>query len=773
MGKRSIFACSLLAGASLTVASQALAQVAAVPEATTPGAAAESAPAYGEIIVTANRRAENIQKVPISISVLNNDNLAAAGVSSATQLQVTTTNLQISVLNAQPLIYIRGMGSSNLNAGSEGTVGLYLDGVYLPWSVAVDSSFLDVERVEVLKGPQGTLYGRNTTAGAINFITRDPSAKRAFETQATIGTWGTQRLQGYFSTGPGTFSASIAGQISRHNPYLRNLGAGPDYNERDEKSARGKLKWEMSDNWTATASVDYTYRRDTDGQGFVSYDDNTAAADPVNGGRYTTMDDPRHTWADFGSRGTKNRNFGAGLTIRGETPFADLVSITGYRKVQLWSSPDADVSDVPLTNFDALNVLKSWSQEFQIVSNANSDFDWIVGLYAFRSKGGLGPVGVYDVGNTGSPLGRFGSAGQYDNANIVLEGFGKAKAYAGYAQASYPIFDGFKVTGGVRYSWERRYLTAQRVSVPAFGNLVVIDTPPESKSWDSIDPKVGIEYSTGPHLLYATYSKGFRSGGYAIASPGAIGPVDPEKVDAYEVGGKHTIVPGLRFNWAGFYYKYKDLQVARESRTSTGSLFSLENASGAKIKGFEAELNLTAIENLSLTLGVGYTDAKFTEFESASAFVPAADTPIVPGAPNLNPNCPVGAGDGPFCTEYGYVQTSRDVSNRPLARAPKWTISGQATYTIPIGDGSVDLNGNVYYSTKYYLDTPSNIYQKSYTLVNANVTYNLPGDNVSVSVFANNLFNKTIVEAASTNAYTFIVQPNAPRIIGASVGLKY
>jgi iron complex outermembrane receptor protein len=739
MNKRAVILSVLMCGSALLPAGHALAQAA---EATTGGE-------MGEIIVTANKRAENVQKVPISIAVLTNNDLTAAGVTAATQLQVATTNLQIGTLNNQPLIYIRGMGSSNLNAGSEGTVGLYLDGIYLPWSPAVDASFLDVERVEVLKGPQGTLYGRNTTAGAINFITRDPSTKRALELQMTLGTWGTQMLQAYGSTGPGAVSASIAGGITRHNAYLRNRGTGPDYNDRDEKNVRGKVKWEISDAWSATLAADFAYRRDFDGQGFLAYDEHAFAADPATGGHITTVDsDPSHTYGEWPSRGGKYRNYGGSLIIKGDLSFADFTSLTGYRDTKVWTSPDADASDLRLTNFDALNLLESWSQEFQLVSKSDSKLEWVAGLYAFHSKGGLGPVGIYGEGTTGVPIGGFGNPNQFDQADLVLRGFGKTKAFAGYAQASYPIVEGFKLTGGLRYSWERRYLTQQQVQVPAFDYLVVVDVPKESKSFDSFDPKVGLEYSWGRNLVYFTFTKGFRSGGYAIASPGSAGPVDPEKVTAFEIGGKHTIIPGVRFNWAVFKYKFKDLQVSRETNDGQGSLFTLQNASDAKIKGAEAELTVDAIDNLSFNLGVGYTDAKFSNFENAAAFVPA----------------PSG---------FGYVQASVDVSGRPLARAPKWTISSQATYTIPIGDGHLDLSGNIYYTGKYFLDTPSNVFQTEYALINARATYFLPGDHISVAAFVNNLTNKRIIDAMSSNAYALIVQPNAPRIIGATVSLKY
>lgn len=743
MTRHSIVVYSLLAGCGVSIASAAAAQDTSPPVSTNPDttAAADADGTVGEIIVTANRRAENVQKVPISISVLSNKDLTAAGVNNASQLQITTTNMQISVLNTKPLVYIRGMGSAALTPGSETAVGLYMDGVYLPESASIDQTFLDIERVEVLKGPQGTLYGRNTTAGAINFVTRDPSKARTAELIATGGTWGTKILQAYVSTGPGRVSASLAGVINRHHAFLRNLVPGrPDFNDRKEEGVRGKLRFEASDAWTITLSADYDHRDDFSGNGFISITDRPTPADPALGGHFTTIKNPRHTYADFPSSGDQYRNYGASMNIRGELGFADFVSISGYRNVKEWSAPDADASDLPLTNFVASNELKNWSQEFQLISSNPSRFSWILGLYTFHSKGGLDPVGIWNPGNSGA------ADHALTNADLIVRGVGSAHAYAAYGQGTYELVDGLKLTGGLRYSYEQRTLDRQEVIVPGFG--VVFSEPDAKKHWASLDPKIGIDYSWNRQLVYASFSRGFRSGSYNLISPGDKGPVGPEKVNAFEVGGKHTIVSGVRFNWAGFYYKYKDLQVSREVNNGQGSLFSTQNAASAKIKGFEADLSITAVPHLTLNAGIGYLDAKYTSFPNASAFVP-----VVGG--------------------YGFVQSSVDASGRPLARAPKWSMSGQATYDIPIGTSHLELNGTVYYTSKYFLDTPSNISSGKYTIVNARATYYFPGDHISVAVFATNLFNKVYLSSASTNAFTFIGQPNDPRIIGGSVALKF
>lgn len=699
--------------------------------------AAYEASDTGDIVVTANRREQSLQDVPISIAVLDKAALANSGVVNSTQIQVTTPGVNIATGVGAPIIFVRGMGTANLVA--EGAVGLYLDGVYLPYSAAIDNSFLDIERVEVLKGPQGTLYGRNTTAGAINFVTRDPAEKETVEVTARAGSWGTVQGQGYISTGPGRVSASVAAQYTHHNAYLKNLVPNrPDYNDRNEYGVRGRLKVELSDLWTASLSADYTEANDYGSIGFVSIYPRNYAANPATPGNFVLLkDDARHTYADFPSNGHRVENYGGSLTVRGDLGFADVVSISGYRNVYQQTAPDSDATDLPLTTFNSQNRFKNWSQELQLISAPSSKIEWIVGLYAFDLDATFGPTGAFSLGNTGGPL--------ISEANIIVNGHVGTKSYAAYGQVTVPLFDAFKLTGGLRYSTERPELVEQNVALPN-GTIIVRDTPAKER-FNSLDPKVGIQYEANGQMLYASYTKGFRSGSYNLGSPGTPGPVRPEKVDAFEVGGKHTVARGVFFNWAGWYYKYKDLQVSRVLQ-SGGSLFTNQNAASATSKGVEASLTINSIDNLSLNLAASYIDAEYEDFTGAAAFVPA----------------PSG---------YGLVRAERDVSGVDLPRAPSFTLSAQATYKVPIGDGSLDLSGNVYYTSSYCLDTPSDIKQDGYELINLSATYNLPGDRWAIGVFATNLTNSIYINYYNANAYGFGAIPSDPRIIGGMISFKY
>ena len=735
-----------LSGLTLLIAQQAAAQTGSAPD-TTQSVAPSPAYNFEDIVVTANRREENLQKVPLSVSVLQTDNLTAAGVTNPLQLQLVTTNVQVGNLNAKPLIYIRGMGTSNLGPGSEGPVGFYQDGVYVPFTMSFDQSFIDIQRVEVLKGPQGTLYGRNTTAGAVNLITRDPSDERTVETRLSLGTWGSQQLQAYASSGPGRVAASIAGNVTRHNAYLKNLGTGPDSDDRKEVGLRGKVKFEMSEDWTATLSAGYNRRRDHNQWGFLSLTDRPVAADPAQGGRFTTMKTPRRFYSNFPTYGQRFREYDLSLNIRGDLGFADFASISGYRNHKSSATADNDASDLALSQFAADVSLKNWSQEFQLISNSDSALEWIAGLYYFHSKGGFENVQVFNPGNNAAPTccsTKKALAGTA--ADLLVISLGKAEAYAAYGQASYSIIDGLKLTAGARYSRERRTLINSSVIIPGLG--VVATDPRESVVFKSFDPKAGIEYSWGRQMIYGSFTRGFRSGGYNIGSPGQVGPVRPEKVSAFEIGGKHTVVPGVLFNWAAFHYNYKQLQVSIVQNDGAGSLFTTQNAASAKIKGAEAELTVNAIQRVSFRAGVGYTDAKYKRFENASAYLP------VPGG-------------------YGFAPAQVDISGRPLNRAPKWTATSQLTYTLPVGDDNIDLDGNVFYTGSYYLDTASDVHQKRFALINLRATYRLSGDKLSAGIFVTNLTNKVYLLSHSTTASVIAVTPSDPRIIGASISLKY
>lgn len=739
--KSDMMGVALLACAGV-VGTPAIAQTTATDEGPAQTAAPDDDPSAssdddGAIVVTANRRAENIQDVPISINVLTGDDLSSAGISNATQLQVTTPGLNIGTTVGVPQVYIRGMGTANLN--SEGTVGLYLDGVYLPYAAAIDASLLDIERIEVLKGPQGTLYGRNTTAGAVNFITRDPSRERVAQVQATLGTYNTRAVQGYFATGPGTVAASIAGQYFHHGAYLGQDGVGPDLNDRDEINLRGRVRIELGPDWVATLAADYNQRDDYGAVGFIQIYDRPTAADPATGGQYSTPATPRRTNTNFPSNGEDFESYGGSLTIRGETPFANFVSITGYRDVSQRTAPDGDATSLPISAFNSLSINRNWSQEFQAISNGGGNLDWIVGLYAFDLYGGIGPTYVFNPGNLGGP----GPEG----ADLIVNGYGSARAYAGYGQLSYMILEGFKITGGLRYSTERRRLLRQTVEVPGFG--IVLSDPPDSRRFSSLDPKVGLEYSWGRQLLYASFTRGFRSGSYNLGSPGTPGPVRPETVSAFELGGKHTVTSGVIFNWALYHYRYSDLQVSRVLDNGQGSLFFNQNAASATSKGGEAELMVTAIPRVAFSLAAAYTDATYDSFPGAQAFVPA---------PNNG---------------YGLITQAVDVSGQRLPRAPRFTTTLNFRYNLPIGPSRLELGGNLYYTSGYFLDTPSNIYQDGYAIVNARATFHFPDDRVSISVFANNLFDEVYIDSSSTNAAGFLGIPSDPRIVGVTASFRF
>ena len=713
----------------------------------------------GEIIVTANRREENIQKVPLSVSVLQSKTLDAAGVSSPVQLQQVSTNVQIGVLNAIPLIYIRGMGTSQLVAGTEGPVGLYQDGVYVPYTMSFNQNFIDVQRVEVLKGPQGTLYGRNTTAGAVNIITRDPSAARTVEGRVSIGSYGNRQVQAYVSTGPGRLAGSLAASYNRHDYFMKNEAHVRDTDNRKEFAIRGKVKLEINDDWTATASAGYYKSKDFNQFGFISYNDYPTAR--ALGGCYGTMKDPRHFCADYPTLPTRVKEIDASLNVRGDIGFADIVSITGYRHHRHYQTADNDASDLPISHFSAKVPLDNFSQELQIVSHPGSRLEYIAGLYYFQSKGGFDIIEVFFPGNTNGPVCCSTSKIEdQSKSDLFVYGLGKAKAVAAYGQVSYKLTDELKFTVGARYSHEKRTLLDSAIGIPGVGKIPV--DPRQSATSHSFDPKFGIDYSWGRNLLYATFTRGFKSGGFNLGSPGSAGPVDPEKVGAFEIGGKHTLVSGVNFNWAMFRYKYKDLQVSIVQNSGNGSLFNTENAASANIKGAEADIFVTAIPRVNLRAGIGYTDAKYGKFEGASAYLECRG--LQPGDPNLA-LCPNPG--------FGYFQTDVDLSGRPLNRAPKVTATGQVAYTLPIGSNNLDLTGNVFYTGSYYLDTASDVHQNRFAIVNLRANFRFLDDRMSLGLFVNNLTKKRYVQAHSTTAAVIAITPSDPRIIGGTLAFRF
>ncbi|HWS63679.1 MAG TPA: TonB-dependent receptor [Steroidobacteraceae bacterium] len=701
--------------------------------------------AMPEIIVTAQKRSENVNSVPISISVLTNQDLVTSGVTGTEQLQLATPGLVFGDTNGFAQPYIRGIGTDLISPGQESPVGFYLDGVYLPFTSSLVQEFGDIARVEVLKGPQGTLYGRNTTGGAVNIITRDPGQAFTADANVMAGNLGYAKGTAYVAGGIADgLAGSIAGVYTIHNGFFDVLNTGQRLDTLNQYGVRTKLKDVVSDDWNIVFSGDYTHKNDSSDSVFTALIGSDLGLPRSVGPSFV----PRDTYTDLVPHPHRiATDYGANLTVHGHLPFADLTSITGFRDDYLLSSADGDSTSLPLLAYQSALSSQSLTQEFQLASADSSPLQWLAGAFLLKGSGAFGPVDVWaGMPATGVP-----------NAGLLL-GRTRITSYALFGQASYAMTDSFKVIAGLRSSYERRSLTTQTNFATDFldpATRAAAGLPPldGSKRSTSTDPKVTLQYEHSGQLVYATYSTGFKSGSYNLISVTGPGPLEPEKIKAYEVGGKHDLpVLSAHLDWALFYYKYRNIQVNIQD-PGVGGVVAAQNAASTKDKGADLDLTVPIVNTLSATVGLEYLDARYDTFPNAS--VPN----IVDG--ELGTVTPIGA------------TKSVNASGNRAMRAPLLTSTFKVKWLVPTAVGDVTSTATWYHNSGFFFDAGDEISQKAYNIVNLNVQYAPPGGRWTVSAWANNLTNETVIAGINASPYVLTAGYNDPRLFGLGASIHF
>ncbi len=692
----------------------------------------------GEIVVVAQKRSENIMTVPIAISSVSRDSLQAVGVDDTGSLQLITPGLVFNEFNGFPLYYIRGVGTDFTQPGVNPAVGLYSDGIYQPFTSSQAQSLLDVDHVEVLKGPQGTLYGRNTTAGAINVITRDPSLEKT-EAELKLGTgnYSDKSANAYVST-PITndLAVSLAGEFQRQHPFETNGDPANPISDRLSSGLRGKALYDFGGGARVEVGLWY-FRLDDDSAGAFQQlqpDSTGAVYGPLIGGGQQSGS-PKLFYADAPSY-WKMTQRGADIELHLPTPYFDFVSLSGYQDFKTTSVLDFDGTNAPIAFFGSPQPTQTFTQEFQFISNGSGPLQWVGGLYYIDNKSGFDPLTV--PAGTTPPLTIDGPLEQI-TANT------RSHSPAAYAQGSYKFGadDAWRVTLGGRYSRETAQFDPAYVSIKGLGQ--VASFPYTSHTWNDFSPKFTLDYTAGQSLTYFTVAKGFKAGSYNVASPGDLAPVEPEKLIAYELGYKRTFAGGrARFEAAAYDYQYTDLQV--QFITSQSAPLTLGNAQKAEARGLELSLVAEPTKGLTFTGGLAWEPtAKYTEYGHT-----LANGSVVNGGVAYVDN---GAGNNSEIADF---------SGNRLAHVPKLSGNLGADYQFqitPAGD-SLRFSANVYYSDNYYLSAQntSRVEQAAYSSINAKATWLSADSHWSVSLWGNNLTDKYIFSQAEITALGILAQ---------------
>nr|WP_087575884.1 TonB-dependent receptor [Sphingomonas sp. CDS-1] len=707
------------ATAVMAVAFASVASARATTDAQVESAATPSG--EGDIIVTAQKRSERLQDVPISVAAFSGAQLSEHGIVSSRDLTQVAPGLVVTETNSYVQPFIRGIGSTTLIPGEAGSVATYVDGVYMPIANASIFELANIETVEVLKGPQGTLYGRNALGGAININTKAPKFTPEGSFEVGYGNFDAATVRAY-ATGPlsDNVAISIAGNFRHRGGYFNDLFRGRKVDDGNSYSYRGKLLINASDRLKLTLSGDYS----------LLDDPISVLQRPINGylGRTATSLYPQEPFDYVGDvkPSLRVRNRGASARADYALDTVNLVSITAYRAFDAVSSIESDSTPNAISGFVSNERGHTFSQEVQIVSDNSGPFSWILGGYYADQVAGYRPLTV--------------------NGATVISAPVDAKIHAAFADGTYKLGD-FELTGGVRYNREKKSYSATLNGVAVVNNA--------SKSWESITPRAILTYHPNRDFLaYVSYTAGFKSGAFNTSSF-ATTALDPEKTDAYEVGVKLSSGRMLTVNASAFWYDSRDVQV--QTISGATNLPALANAAKVRSKGADLDLTLRPVDGLYLRAGVAYLDAKLKSFPNAQIFVPAA--------PGVAPALPDSTGN---------LSLSRDVSGNPMVRSPKWTFNLAASYTIELpGGGSIVPSANLFHSSEFSWEFGNRLKQSSYTLVNAELNWHLAGDQVTVGIWGKNLGDKVYYLSVTPNRFADRAISAEPRTYGIKVGFKY
>ena len=680
-----------------------------------------------EIVVTSQRRPENLQAVPLSVTVASGTELLNAGVTDTGSLSLAFPGLSYTQTGNSATPFIRGVGTTTASAGTESSVATYVDGVYIS---SVNASLFDlnnVERVEVLMGPQGTLFGRNATGGVIQIITKDPSYKPSADLKVDFANYRTSSGSFYGTTGLGDAVAInlAAYGTNQADGWGTDLTTGQPSFTRHDFGARSKLLWNPADGTRILFAADYNRTRNEDGLGWHAI----PPAVGVDGttrynGFYNTYDNPN----DF----TDVSQTGLSVTAEQDLGLARLVNITSWRNVSAAEGFDEDATPLPIVGVNSSMHDRTITEELHLLSKDGVRIPWIAGIYYFDDLSAYDPVTL--TGLFAAPL---------DGTRISSSQ--RSKSYAVFGQVTPQIAAGTHLTLGARYTDDQRAVTGSTLGLAGPGTID-LGTASQSTTWKKPTWRVALDHQFTPDIMgYISDDRGFKSGVYNILTYSAA-PVNPETLDAYQIGVKSEFDDHrVRLNAGAFYYDYKDIQI---EITGTGGL-ELVNAAAAKMRGIDVDFTLLPIDALTLRGGIERMKGYYTNFNNA---------PFL--SPNLGPGgVPVG----------GNSQTGGDASGLDTVRTPKGTATLSADYRVSMPGGTLNFVISDYYNSGFAWDPDSRLRQSSYDVLNASVDWRVDRSGWDVRLWGRNLAGTQYCRFATATALLDSCSPAPPRTYGITL----
>ena len=704
--------------------------------------------ALEEVVVTATKRSVALQDLAGSANVLGADKLGPGGIQEVRDMQVDIPNLSLGDQFGFARVFMRGIGMTSIDIGGEGAVAFLQDGAIVPRPAAQLMGMFDLDQVEVLRGPQGTLYGRGATAGAINMVTAKPGKELGGYLSVTAGNYSLAQFKGAIDVPMGdALSMRLAGSLDSRDGYGNNIFTGSDINDRDASAYRATFVYDAGGPLTATLSAQY-YEEDDNNYAFSYFGQSEGSSIPVpfgvpilggntvgmvGGGFYDINSDQEPI----------NDRDGQLINLTIDYAFNDrwsLKSITSSQSMDRFLRDDLDSTDA---NLFGQNNYTEESDSFgqELIVNYSSDRLDVLGGVMYFEEDLYGEVRV-PLTNLcfllapeacGTPVGDFLNGGNY-----LQDGDVDIEAWGAYVEANYSISDKWSLIAGLRYNYEERDGTGSFIF-----DAISLNVPTNQReSWNDLTPRITLQYSPNESmLLYATYTEAFKSG--VINTGSTSPPLDPETVDAFEVGLKGQNASGtLRYSVAAFFYDYQDMQISFVDETST---VSTVNAAEAENSGIELEVDGSLGNGFAFDFYLTYLNAEYQEF---------------------------------FNGDYANGFAITDLSGNTLPNAPESTAKLGLTWEGAVGGGTLTVRGEAYYQDDVYFTewNREDAYQKSYEQINASIDYSwtdqwllsLWGRNLSdEEVMSNNIITAPLYDSLRVGA----VLP--PRTYGATVTYQF
>ena len=702
--------------------------------------------AVDTIVVTAQRRAQDLQDVPAAVTAISDQALAEQEVRDVGDLQYQVPNISIATATGTAnaaRIFLRGVGEDESRGAVDPAVGVYVDGIFIGRLLGSLFDVVDLERIEVLRGPQGTLYGRNSNGGAIKLVSKKPGGENEARFGGTIGNYDYYEGRGMVNLALGERAGLRVSGLYRErdgywdlNPNGDFEGQGGTVGDQEVASVRGAFSVDFGTDWNALLVGDYT-RDDSDPVPDSAappndVDDDVFTIEPLAGvtcSQFAPVTfQPLGCFTDYRS---KIETGGVSLNVGGPIGQFDLMSLTGYRE-----TTDDLATRIGFPYFQQTDQ-DQFSQELTLTSNLGGAFEFVTGLYYFTEDVQLDTTFIFP-------------------STVIVD----TSSVAGFVQGTYDFDEATRLTAGLRYTDEKREFAGRNIALS--GAVPDLFGSEESISEDNVTYTISVDHDlSGDVMVYTSYATGFKSAGFSpdCFSPNDLSggpdacfrPVRQEELGSAEVGVRSLLMEGrLRFNATAFWNDYEDLQIGA---TVPDLGFTRFNVPGSEIRGLEFEANLEATDALSFFGNLGVLDTKYTEVDEVA----------IGGLTNSGAACPNG------------VPTRSCALGLDLKNAPAYKGQVGVRYeAVGVAGGDLVFTGDANFEDESWslvANGPPHALTDPGILLNARVAWTAPSDRYTVAVFGRNLTDDEYWRAASANSFTAYAAP--PLTYGIDLDVRF